>query len=82
MSNRALAFTPERLLQTLNCLPPVKSYIIGYSGGADSTALVHALSKIHEQLKTPFSAVHINHGIHSDADHWQKQCEVCNHPLQ
>lgn len=75
MSNRALAFTPERLLQTLGSLPPVKSYIVGYSGGADSTALVHALSKIHEQLKTPVSAVHINHGIHSEADHWQKQCE-------
>lgn len=76
MSNRALAFTPERLLQTLNSLPPVNSYIVGFSGGADSTALVHALSKIHEQLKTPVSAVHINHGIHTDADQWQKQCEL------
>ena len=80
MSNRALAFTAERLLQTLKSLPMVNSYVIGFSGGADSTALVHALSKIHKQLETPVSAVHVNHGIHAEADCWQKQCEAfCQH---
>ena len=75
MSNRALAFTAERLLQILKSFPPVNSYVVGFSGGADSTALLHALSKIHPQLDAPVSAVHINHGIHPDADHWQLQCE-------
>jgi len=75
MSNRALAFTPERLLQTLNSFPPVKAYIVGLSGGADSTVLLHALSKIQKQLTIPVSAVHVNHGIHPEADQWQKFCE-------
>ena len=75
MSNRALAFTAERLLQILKSFPVVNSYLVGFSGGADSTALLHALSIIHPQLATPVSAVHINHGIHPDADLWQLQCE-------
>jgi len=75
MSNRALAFTAERLLQNLKSFPVVNSYLVGFSGGADSTALLHALSVINPQLATPVSAVHINHGIHPDADLWQLQCE-------
>jgi len=75
MSNRALAFTAERLLQTLKSLPAVNAYIVGFSGGADSTALLHALCQIQGQLDTPISAVHVNHGLHPDADHWQLQCQ-------
>jgi tRNA(Ile)-lysidine synthase len=76
MSNRALAFTAERLLQILQSFPVVKSYIVGFSGGADSTALLHAISTIQNQLDVPVSAVHINHGLHDDADLWQLQCET------
>ncbi|MDX2428951.1 MAG: tRNA lysidine(34) synthetase TilS [Xanthomonadales bacterium] len=79
MSNRSLAFSAERLLQILRSFPSVNSYIVGFSGGADSTALLHALSKTQEQLDIPVSAVHINHGIHPDADHWQLQCESFCH---
>ena len=79
MSNRSLAFNAERLLQILRSFPSVNSYIVGFSGGADSTALLHALSKTQEQLDIPVSAVHINHGIHPDADHWQLQCESFCH---
>ena len=79
MSNRSLVFSAERLLQILRSFPTVNSYIVGYSGGADSTALVHALNKIQEPLNIPVSAVHINHGIHPDADQWQLQCESFCH---
>ena len=75
MSTRALAFSTERLLQILKSLPDVSSYKVGFSGGADSTALLHALNEIHEQLGVPVSAIHVNHGIHSDANLWQQQCE-------
>jgi tRNA(Ile)-lysidine synthase len=76
MGNRALAFTAERLLHSLQSLPAVNTYVVGFSGGADSTALLHALCTVKSQLGTPFSAVHINHGIHEDADHWQMLCET------
>ncbi len=76
MSNRALAFTAEHLLHILKSFPVVNYYVVGFSGGADSTALLHAIKKIDPQLDVPVSAVHVNHGIHPEADAWQQQCEV------
>jgi len=75
MSNRALAFSAERLLHILQGFPAVNSYIAGFSGGADSTALLHALASIRAELGIPVSAVHVNHGIHPQADRWQRHCE-------
>lgn len=75
MSNRAPAFTAEHLLHILKSFPVVKSYVVGFSGGADSTALLHAISTIRPQLRVPVSAVHVNHSIHQDADAWQRLCE-------
>ncbi len=75
MSHRASAFTAERLLHILQSFPAVNSYVVAFSGGADSTALLHALCAIENQLNVPLSAVHVNHGLHDDADHWQLQCE-------
>lgn len=75
MSNRALAFNAEHLLHILKSFPRVKSYVVGFSGGADSTALLHAISKIRPHLDVQVSAVHVNHSIHQDADTWQRQCE-------
>jgi len=74
-----MVFTAERLLQILESFPAVNSYLVGFSGGADSTALLHALSTIRGQLDAPVSAVHVNHGLHADADHWQLQCETFCH---
>ncbi len=75
MSHRPLAFTARGLLHALQNLPAAKAYIVGFSGGADSTALLHALNSIRQQLKTPVSAVHVNHGLHENADQWQLECE-------
>jgi tRNA(Ile)-lysidine synthase len=75
MSNHALAFTAERLLHILQSLPGINSYIVGFSGGADSTALLHALIAVQDQLDARVSAVHVNHGLHENADLWQLQCE-------
>jgi len=75
MSNRPPEFTAQRLLQILDALPWVDAYVVGFSGGADSTALLHALSVIRPQLDVPLSAVHINHGLHGDAGLWQTHCE-------
>jgi len=75
MSNRALAFDAERLLHVLRSFPAVNSYLVGFSGGADSTALLHALASIRAKLDIPVSAVHVNHGIHPQANQWQQYCE-------
>jgi tRNA(Ile)-lysidine synthase len=48
--------------------------IVGYSGGLDSTVLLHFLAS-HAILKKKITAVHIHHGLSPDADHWQQHCE-------
>jgi len=56
-----LAGEPERLL-------------IGYSGGLDSTVLLHALAASRDSHQTPLLAVHIDHGLHGDAAMWSEHC--------
>jgi len=48
--------------------------IVGFSGGLDSTVLLHLLAS-HQSLRHRLIAVHINHGISSNAEYWQNHCE-------
>jgi len=52
-------------------LPVNEGYLIAYSGGADSTALLHLFSSL-ENVR----AIHINHGIQSQAKIWQEHCQA------
>ncbi|MDR3503794.1 MAG: tRNA lysidine(34) synthetase TilS [Legionella sp.] len=53
--------------------------VIGFSGGLDSTVLLHALAS-HSSLHPKLLAVHINHGLSPNALSWQKHCEqFCRH---
>ena len=47
---------------------------IGFSGGMDSTVLLHFLAA-EPALMNKIHAVHINHGISAAADAWQTHCE-------
>lgn len=47
---------------------------IAYSGGLDSTVLLHIM----HAAKLPIHAVHVNHHIQQESDAWQKHCEdIC-----
>ncbi|MFT3898339.1 MAG: tRNA lysidine(34) synthetase TilS [Thermomonas sp.] len=49
--------------------------LVGLSGGLDSTVLLHLLA--HSPLRTNgFRAIHVHHGLHSDADAWAAHCEA------
>ena len=48
--------------------------IVGFSGGLDSTVLLHVLAS-HSSLRTKLVAVHINHGLSENALYWQSHCE-------
>jgi len=74
-NRREQAFSAENLLRVLRSYPGASSYLVGFSGGADSTALLHALNTIRKQLDGEIAAVHVNHGLHKDADQWQAHCE-------
>ncbi len=58
-----------------------KRYIIGYSGGRDSHVLLHALCALRDNgaLKTPLTAIHINHQLNAKAYDWAKHCQaICD----
>lgn len=75
-----LAFlTPNNLLQTLN-LYPTSRYLLGFSGGRDSHVLLNLLVMLREsgELSTEIRAIHVNHCLQADADHWVRHCQnVC-----
>ncbi|MEN2997869.1 MAG: tRNA lysidine(34) synthetase TilS [Brevinematia bacterium] len=56
----------EKVLKTINkfsLLSKGDRVVVGFSGGADSTALLHILHKLKHQLDIELMAVHVNHGI-------------------
>lgn len=59
---------------------------VALSGGADSVALLYALHAARAEAGgPPISAIHVNHGLHSDADAWsyicQRHCDRLEIPL-
>ena len=51
-----------------------RCYLVAFSGGIDSSVLLHALAASAEDHQTPVMAIHINHGLHEDAADWQAHC--------
>jgi tRNA(Ile)-lysidine synthase len=67
-------FDADLLLSCLQRLPATPRYWVGYSGGADSTALLAALTELGGRLPAPVRALHFHHGLHASADAWQQHC--------
>ena len=59
----------------INRLIDYKVLYVGFSGGLDSTVLLHALAS-HPVLTTKIHAVHINHGLSQHAFEWQQHSQV------
>ena len=56
-----------------------KSIFIGYSGGPDSTALVHLLSILNVKQELNLKAIHINHNLSKHSSIWENHCiETCS----
>lgn len=47
---------------------------VAYSGGADSTALLHALARLPQARARGLRAIHIDHGLHPDSARWVGHC--------
>lgn len=57
-------------------------FAVAFSGGIDSTALLVAMASIASRGSADIVAAHVNHGLHSDADHWQAHCRTVAEQLQ
>ncbi len=55
-----------------------ESVIVGFSGGLDSTVLLHATNSLVGGACLELSALHVHHGLSSNADAWADSCnKVC-----
>jgi tRNA(Ile)-lysidine synthase len=74
-----MTFSPELILAQLKTLPLPQRYCVAFSGGCDSHVLLWILSAIRQELAcSNLHAIHINHGLHSQANEWETHCiDVC-----
>ena len=64
-----LAF--KKFLDNALCRSPyIQRLVVGFSGGLDSTVLLHLLMQMQSAHKRELLAVHIHHGLSSNADAW------------
>jgi tRNA(Ile)-lysidine synthase len=47
---------------------------VAYSGGLDSSVLLHAMVRLRAELGVPLHAVHVDHGLHAGAAAWAAHC--------
>lgn len=67
-------FGSRPLLTVIEHLPKTPKYWIGFSGGADSTALLLAMHRCRDRLGAPIHAIHFHHGLNPAADSWLDHC--------
>ncbi|HEY0333984.1 MAG TPA: tRNA lysidine(34) synthetase TilS [Stenotrophomonas sp.] len=48
--------------------------LVGYSGGLDSTVLLHLLAQHPDYRQAGLRALHVDHGLHPDASRWRAHC--------
>jgi len=53
---------------------PVAPLALAFSGGPDSTALLHALAQLPEARERGLRALHVDHGLHADSAGWAEHC--------
>lgn len=68
------AFDPAQLVPVLAGFPHPRRCWLAYSGGMDSSVLLHALAAIRGQLPFETHAVHVNHGLHPECNAWADFC--------
>ena len=54
---------------------PATGLCVAYSGGLDSTVLLHALAMLPDPASRPrLRAVHVDHGLNPQSPHWSRHC--------
>ncbi|HSP01681.1 MAG TPA: tRNA lysidine(34) synthetase TilS, partial [Thioalkalivibrio sp.] len=70
--------SPFNLHPFLQTLPPASRLVVAFSGGLDSHVLLHALAALCGEGFYELHAIHIHHGLNSQADAWADHCaRVC-----
>ncbi|PLW82307.1 tRNA lysidine(34) synthetase TilS [Kineobactrum sediminis] len=78
--NTADALELSSLAPALKVLEPARRWLLAFSGGLDSTVLLHLLNRYCLSCPQPpeLVAVHVNHGLQAQAQAWELHCrQVC-----
>lgn len=78
-ADHATGERPESLLEQVRQIlrhrvGPETRLCVGLSGGLDSVVLLHLLHRLQSELGYMLSAVHVHHGLSSNADAWADFC--------
>ncbi|MBT8079313.1 MAG: tRNA lysidine(34) synthetase TilS [Gammaproteobacteria bacterium] len=76
-----MTFDRNILLERLAQISPAgltpSRWLVAYSGGLDSSVLLHALTTAAKHTATaPVVALHVNHGLQRAANDWQEHCRA------
>lgn len=70
-----MSFTVESLSEQLARFPPDTRFAVAFSGGLDSTVLLHAThAALRQRDAGALRAIHIHHGLSPYADAWAAHC--------
>lgn len=77
MDNQSQVMIDQTITQTIStCLKKHRKLLLAYSGGVDSTVLLHALVKLkQQQADLAVRAIYIHHGLSQNADNWASHCQ-------
>lgn len=69
----------DRVLQALDActfgtLRDRETFVVAFSGGLDSSVLLHSMHRVMPGSSNRLSAIHINHGLSPNADAWTEFC--------
>ncbi|MHB1058143.1 MAG: tRNA lysidine(34) synthetase TilS [Rhodanobacter sp.] len=65
----------HRHLRAALAATPATPLCMAFSGGPDSSALLHALAQLPEARARGLRALHVDHGLHADSAAWAVHCE-------
>lgn len=74
MNKSSISFT--RILEVIGRLPIPGRLWIAYSGGVDSTVLMHILANNRGNLASDVTAAHVNHQLSPQAESWANHCKT------
>lgn len=66
----------NQLSNKVHAVPASAPLCVAYSGGADSTALLHALAQLPAARERGLRALHVDHGLHAESARWAEHCAI------